>query len=131
TTVWVISAGLLICLWFLVVFALDGGNAFVAGAAVASAALLVVYLSYFFPMLAVFEAKRWGGMLKNAFLMAAAHPVSSMLVLGGLAVPIVLFGLWYGTILFSIALYAAIESFHLGRLFAPFVRTFVPDDPVD
>jgi len=126
TVVWLLSAGMGTGLWFIVTFALDRGEILVAAAGIASAVLLALYLSYFYPMLAAFETDKPRTMLKNAFLLAAGHPLHGLLVLGGLAVPVLLFGLWYGTILFSVALYAAIECIHLKKLFAPYLAGFSP-----
>jgi len=128
TILWVLAAVLGFGEYLVIRYAMSIGEPVVAGAGVVSAVLLVSYVAFLYPMLAVFETNRKRDMLRNVLLMAASHPLSVLLVLGALAVPVLLFFLWYGTILVSVALYAAIATFHLQKLFAPYVGAFVPDE---
>ncbi len=129
TLAWLFSAGLGTILYFVIRMAMSQGLWIVAAFAVVTAVLLVIYLLYLFPILAAFQTDRPGTMLKNAFLMAAGHPFSSLLLFGGMAVAVLLFELWYGTVLISPAIVAAVNGFHLRKLFAPHRAALTPPDP--
>ncbi len=128
TLAWLVSAGLGAVLYFGIRYAMAAGLWIVAASAVVTAVLLITYLLYLFPMLAAFTTDKPGTMLKNAFLMAAGHPFSSLLLLGGMAVAVLLFELWYGTVLVSPAIVAAVNGFHLRKLFGPHLAALTPPE---
>jgi uncharacterized membrane protein YesL len=128
TLVWILALGIGTGCFFVMRFALDQGNPWVAASGIVTAVLTLIFLLYFYSLSAVFRASSFRQMAKNAVLMAARHPGSTLLLLGGLAVPVLLFGLWYGTILISPALFAAIEAWHLNRLFRPYREVFEPPE---
>ena len=128
TLVWVFALGIGIGCFFVIRFALDQGNPWVAATGIVTAVLTLIFLLYFYSMSAVFRAASFGQMAKNAVLMAARHPVAILLLLGGLAVPVLLFGLWYGTILISPALFVVIETWHLNKLYRPYREAFEPPE---
>jgi uncharacterized membrane protein YesL len=124
TLVWLISVVFGLMFAFVIDYGLNHQMIWLAASGIVSAIFLILYLLYFFPMLSIFKTKSRIQMLKNAAIMGASHPFSSLLLAGGLVMVLILFEWWTGTLLFSIGLMSVINAAHLNRLFYPYLEPF-------
>lgn len=99
------------------IYALSVGETIVAAMSIVSAVMALSYFLVLFPMLGRIQAKSRMQMLKNAFLIGASHPVSILMLLGGVAAGVLLFVWWNGTVLISFGLVTWINAQHLNRVF--------------
>jgi len=116
---------------FVIHYGLGNQMTWLAASGIVSAIFLVIYLLYFYPILSVFKTESNKQMLKNTAIMAFSNPFTSLLLIGGLAMVIMLIVVWSGTLLFSFGLLAVVNGFHLNRLFFKYQDSFESETEVE
>jgi uncharacterized membrane protein YesL len=132
TLIWIAVAATGLLLFFIGHLALENQQVYLMVSVLVTASILVLYLLYLYPVMAVFQSPSLRALFRNTFLLFARNPLTSLLMLGSLATVVVMFLIFEGTILVSIGLFAWMETMHLRRLFHPYLENFVQDaNPVD
>ncbi|MBN2696284.1 MAG: DUF624 domain-containing protein [Bacilli bacterium] len=130
TLVWLTCVALGLLLYLAWTFAFEQQNIIVMVSIVATATIMLVYLMYFYPLLALFEAASFGERLRNTFIIMARHPFTTVKLLGSLALVVLLFLLFSGTIIVSIGIFAWLWAWHLKKPLEPIIMALseVPTD---
>jgi uncharacterized membrane protein YesL len=117
TLLWIGFASIGVSLSFICIYALSVHETIVATTTIVSAVMTLSFFLVLFPMLGRVQAKSRMQMLKNAVLLGVSHPVSVLMLLGGVSAGVLLFVWWNGTVLISFGLVTWINAMHLNRVF--------------
>ncbi len=132
TLMWLgfVACGLLLYLaWNL---AESRDNVLVMASIIATGTIILVFMLYFYPLLALFEAQSFGIRLKNTFIFMSRNPLTSVKLLGSLAVVVLLFMLFSGTIVFSVGIFAWLYAWHMKRPLEPIISKLTePENDID
>lgn len=129
TIIWIIAAATGLLLAFTAHYALSNNMIILMVSVIVTGTILVLFLLYLFPVMAIFKSGSLRALFRNSFLLFAKHPLTSFLMLGSLAAVVGLFLLFEGTILISIGLFAWLETWHLQRVFQPYVLALMTENP--
>ncbi len=123
---------LLIALLYYFVFnyAASTSNIILTVSLIVSAFLAVSYLMYLIPVFAIFQTDTPKEMFKNSFFLFAGHPLVTLKLASSLALIVLLFELFSGTILFSIAIAAVLNLVHLKKVFKPYLPIETKEEPL-
>jgi uncharacterized membrane protein YesL len=97
---------------------------------IASAFLFVSYLLYLLPIYAIFQTESNKKLFQNSFFLFAGHPWVTFKLIGSLAFVVLLFELFSGTILFSVALVCYINTIHLDPIFKPYYPVPIEEESI-
>lgn len=128
TIIWLIAAAIGFLLFIIFKYSVDNNQTILLISCFVSFYLLVIYLLYLYPMMAIFKTESTKQLLKNAFIMASTNFLTSIKLMLSLVFVVGLFLLFYGTILFSIGLFGILIAFHLKKIFQPYLKQYELND---
>ncbi|MDO9629865.1 MAG: YesL family protein [Acholeplasmataceae bacterium] len=83
---------------------------------------LLIFTIYFFPVAAIFKTDHWKDLIKNVTLMANTNLWTNFKVIGSLAfLVLVIVFIHESLILIAVGLYGVLVSFHLKKVFTPYL----------
>ncbi|MCK9537024.1 MAG: YesL family protein [Bacilli bacterium] len=128
---WLIAATIGFLLFIIFKYSIDNNQTILLISCFVTFYLLVIYLLYLYPMMAIFKTESTKQLLKNTFILAGCNFFTSLKLMLSLVFVIGLFLLFHGTILFSIGLFGILIVFHLKKVFMPYLKQYEFDDSED
>ncbi|PKK87844.1 MAG: hypothetical protein CVV62_02525 [Tenericutes bacterium HGW-Tenericutes-7] len=125
TLVWLTLVLLGFCLFMMYNYALHTDAPFLIVLAIVGGYQILIFTIYFFPVLAIFETKNVKQLIKNVLYLSNKNLWTNFKLLGSLA--FVVLGIVFiheMLILVLIGVYGVLISFHLKKVFDPYLRQF-------
>ncbi len=125
TLVWLTLVLLGLCLFMMYNYALNTNVPVLIVFAIVGSYQLIVFALYFFPVLAIFETKNVKQLIKNVLFLSNKNIWTNFKLLGSLA--FVILGIVFiheMLILVLVGIYGVLISFHLQKVFNPYLRQF-------
>ena len=129
TIIWLIIAAFGSLLFLMFRYSLDHNQIILLVSCLVTFYLLVVYVLYLFPIFAIFKTNSVKQLLKNTFFIASSNFLITIKLLLSLVFVIGIFVWFNGTIIFSIGLFGILSASHLHKIFNPYIKQFIPDEP--
>lgn len=118
TIIWISSAILLLGLFFIYNFAINTGSTILLVSVYVAALEIILFLSYIFPIIAVFETPNTKSLIKNTILMMHGHISTSIKMLGTIIfIGFLVLRVHSAFILLGVPLYLYFNTFHLNKIF--------------
>jgi len=122
TLVWVVLLVLAAPLFYMYHYALNQEIFILLVIAIIGAYQLLIVTIYIFPIIATFKTKNYYQLMKNTLIIANTNLWTNFKVLGSLAFLILLiFVVHESLILIGVGLYGVLVSFHLKKVFKPYL----------
>lgn len=123
TLVWLALMAIGVPLFFMYHYALNNDLVFIIVLAIVGFYQLIIFAIYFFPVCATFKTERARDLIKNVMLLSNTNLWTNFKVLGSLAFFILLVIFVHPSlILIAVGLYGVLVSFHLKKVFRPFLE---------
>lgn len=122
TLIWFCTVLLGLSAYFGFLNAMENEQMIVLVFLIVSVLFALVYLLYLYPLLSWFVHPSRKALFQNAFILLGRHPFTSIMLLGSVAAVVGLFILFEGTILFSIGMFAWMNTVHLMRALKPYIN---------
>lgn len=118
TLIWIINAILLIFLFFIYNYANNTGSTILLVSVYVAGFEIILFLSYVFPILAIFKTPNIRVLIKNTVLMIHGHMFTSIKMLGTvIVIMFLIFKVHSIFILLGVPLYLYFNTFHLYKIF--------------
>ena len=114
-------------------YSINENNVFLLLISIVGGYQLIIFTMYVFPVMAVFQTKNTGQLIKNVLIMSNMNIWTNIKLLGTLAFAVLLIVFVHvSLVLVAVGLYGIMVSFHLKKVFKPYLKELgeIEDDEV-
>lgn len=134
TLVWLCLIAIGIPLYMMYNYSINENNVILLMISIVGGYQLVIFTMYVFPVMAVFQTKNTGQLIKNVLIMSNTNIWTNIKLFGTLAFAVLLIVFVHvSLVLVAVGLYGIMVSFHLRQVFKPYLKELgeIEDDEVN